>query len=157
MTPAEREAKWALWPNGDAGDAIDFALDHTDSSFEMYDFLECWREGRLCQWPAYHRWLQVQRDGARAAKSDDIGGMEEEMTLVNRPQGTGEFWAGAAQREKLQAERIEALEAALRSARARVQGLYDNDNMAPGVRNFALDTIQAIDAALNQSMEEKDG
>lgn len=68
-TLAEREAHWAKWPNGDAGDAIDYALGHIVNPRMAIKFLEEWRDGRdfLALWPAYARWLAVQRDGASAA------------------------------------------------------------------------------------------
>jgi hypothetical protein len=70
----DREAKWAKWPQGDAGDAIDFACDHAK---EPMFFLEDWRSGRADEWPEYMHWLKVQRDGARAAlqgeRSNDNG------------------------------------------------------------------------------------
>jgi hypothetical protein len=67
VTPAEREAKWVRWPQGDAGDAVDFACDHAK---EPIFFLNDWRSGRADEWPEYMRWLNVQRDGARAASVD---------------------------------------------------------------------------------------
>lgn len=69
---AEKEAKWARWPQGEAADAIDFACDHAS---EPLFFLEDWRMGRANEWPEYMRWLKVQRDGARAAQS---GGNDEQ-------------------------------------------------------------------------------
>jgi hypothetical protein len=68
--PIDREVKWAKWPQGDAGDAIDYACDHIMSgSFEAMQFLEQWREGRANERRDYVHWLKVQRDGARAALS----------------------------------------------------------------------------------------
>jgi hypothetical protein len=64
-----REAKWAECPNGDAADALDYALVHINDSHERTDFLECWYEGDVGYWPDYLRWLSVQRDGARAAST----------------------------------------------------------------------------------------
>jgi hypothetical protein len=57
----EEAAKSAI---GDAGDALDFALDHIDDTWSRTDFLESWREGDLAEWPEYTRWLEVQRQGA---------------------------------------------------------------------------------------------
>jgi hypothetical protein len=48
------------WANGDAGDALDWALDHLNDSYERTDFLECWREGDVSHWPEYAHWLSVQ-------------------------------------------------------------------------------------------------
>jgi hypothetical protein len=63
----DREARWARWPQGDAGDAIDFACDHISPMPKMRWFLEDWRGGKADEWPDYMRWLNVQREGARAA------------------------------------------------------------------------------------------
>jgi hypothetical protein len=40
------------------------------------NFLERWREGRADKWPAYMRWLIVQRDGARAASGMSASGQD---------------------------------------------------------------------------------
>jgi len=53
---------------GDAGDALDWALDHLDDSFERTDFLESWRLGDVVEWPGYSRWLERQRKGAAEAR-----------------------------------------------------------------------------------------
>jgi hypothetical protein len=59
-------------PNGDAGDAIDFALGHIARPDDMRDFLEDWRDGRFIEdWQSYMEWLQVQRDGASLAKDEE--------------------------------------------------------------------------------------
>jgi hypothetical protein len=59
-----REAR----PFGGAGDAIDFACDHTK---EPVFFLEDWRKDGAREWPEYLQWLKVQRDGAAEARSTD--------------------------------------------------------------------------------------
>ena len=50
---------------GDAGDALDFALDHIDDSYARTDFLEGWRLGDVSEWPEYTRWLAVQYPNGR--------------------------------------------------------------------------------------------
>lgn len=55
------------WPQGDAGDAIDFACDHVKDKPML--FLEDWRVGRADQWPEYMKWLATQHAGAKAAKA----------------------------------------------------------------------------------------
>lgn len=61
-------------PNGDAGDAIDYALGHIARPDEMRDFLEDWRDGRFIEdWRGYIEWLQVQRDGASEARNTVVG------------------------------------------------------------------------------------
>jgi hypothetical protein len=57
-------------PYGDAADAIDYALGHIDDAFERSDFLECWRDGDVSDWPAYFRWLHTQRAGAAEARGE---------------------------------------------------------------------------------------
>lgn len=64
----DREAKWARWPNGDAGDAVDWACDHI-SVANAQRFLDDWRDGRDMdtRWPGYMKWMRYQRECARAA------------------------------------------------------------------------------------------
>lgn len=57
-------------PNGDAGDAIDWALDHLPIGDEISDFLSAWREGELGEWPDYLAWVKVQHDGAAEARAN---------------------------------------------------------------------------------------
>lgn len=77
VTEAERrQAHWAKWPNGDAGDALDYALDHIDDPYKRTDFLDTWRsaagdDNDLGEWPEYFRWLNTQRKGAATAKDAD--------------------------------------------------------------------------------------
>jgi hypothetical protein len=59
-------------PYGDAGDALDFALDHIEDPFERSDFLECWRSGDVADWPEYFDWLHVQRVGAAEARGETL-------------------------------------------------------------------------------------
>jgi hypothetical protein len=71
-------------PFGDAGDAIDFALDHTSDSFQMFCFLEDWRSDRAGEWPGYMKWLQTQRDGALTQKPRPISGGERAGAAYRR-------------------------------------------------------------------------
>lgn len=65
-----REAHWKRWPNGDAGDAIDFACGHIEDATDAMDFLDNWRANfMLHRYPEYLRWLAVQRECARTALS----------------------------------------------------------------------------------------
>lgn len=64
-------------PNGDAGDALDWALGHLAAPQKQLGFLDDWRDGRDLdtRWPGYMRWLGVQREGARKARAlKAIGG-----------------------------------------------------------------------------------
>lgn len=79
-TDGEREAK----PGGDAGDAIDFALGHINEADAAIRFLDDWRGDFSHRWPDYHRWLAVQRKGARqarqpAAEADEVGRLREAL------------------------------------------------------------------------------
>lgn len=70
-------------PLGNAGDAIDFAIDHIEDPFERTDFLDAWREGAVSEWPEYARWLQVQRDGAmQAAQALSNSGAENLVSML---------------------------------------------------------------------------
>lgn len=73
-------------PNGDAGDAIDFALGHLDKS-NVVAFLEDWREDRALEWSGYERWLEVQREGARKAR---LTLPVDETSASPTPRGTGD-------------------------------------------------------------------
>jgi hypothetical protein len=46
-----------LGDHGAAQDAIDFLLDHRQAPGEETEFLRCWREGNLEEWPEYYAWL----------------------------------------------------------------------------------------------------
>lgn len=54
--------------HGDAGDAIDFALGHCPPN-DALDFLDAWRSDFMQggEYPAYAKWLRVQREGAMRA------------------------------------------------------------------------------------------
>jgi hypothetical protein len=60
----------AASPYGDAGDALDFALDHINDAYERTDFLEGWREGDVSEWPEFFSWLHIQRTGAAEARGE---------------------------------------------------------------------------------------
>ena len=55
-------------PQGDAGDAIDFAVGHCAPD-EAVAFLDDWRSDRTDEWPGYVKWLATQRRGAAEAKA----------------------------------------------------------------------------------------
>jgi hypothetical protein len=59
-------------PYGDAGDALDFALDHIRNSHAQIAFLDDWRSAGdgfdfETRWPGFMQWLGVQREGAALA------------------------------------------------------------------------------------------
>jgi hypothetical protein len=75
--------KPAYWdrPFGDAGDAIDYALDHLSPMANTRWFLDDWRlagadSNFADRWPDYMRWLKVQQEGAKASalQSLQVGG-----------------------------------------------------------------------------------
>jgi hypothetical protein len=54
-------------PNGDHGtanDAINYTLSGADLGCPAEDFLRCWREGDLDEWPEFYAWLRKQ-EGTR--------------------------------------------------------------------------------------------
>jgi hypothetical protein len=67
----KRQQHLQKWPNGDAGDAVDFACDHAK---EPLFFLEDWRKDGAREWPDYRRWLKVQYDPTALSRSDGMGG-----------------------------------------------------------------------------------
>jgi hypothetical protein len=77
---ARKRAYWER-PFGDAGDAVDFALDHLSPMPKMRWFLEDWRSAGAdsnfaAEWPDYMRWLKAQQEGAKASalQSLQVGG-----------------------------------------------------------------------------------
>lgn len=53
--------------HGEATDAIDYALEGgNDAWTQETEFLRCWREGNLDDWPDFYRWLKA-RQRRRAA------------------------------------------------------------------------------------------
>lgn len=46
--------------HGTADQAIDWLLDHADPFDDNSEFLKCWREGNLDEWPEYYEWLNKQ-------------------------------------------------------------------------------------------------
>lgn len=43
--------------HGTANQAITYALDVLPDLFGGMDFLQCWREGNLTDWPEFYAWL----------------------------------------------------------------------------------------------------
>jgi hypothetical protein len=77
---ARKRAYWER-PFGDAGDAIDYALDHLSPMANTCWFLDDWRlagadSNFAARWPGYMRWLKVQQEGAKASalQSLQVGG-----------------------------------------------------------------------------------
>jgi hypothetical protein len=56
-------------PYGDAGDALDWGLDHMPKRDDLRGFLEAWREGNLRDYADYLRWVKIQHEGADRAKA----------------------------------------------------------------------------------------
>ena len=72
--------------NGDAGDAIDYALGHIADPDEQSDFLDNWRAGTVDHWPDYARWLEVQyrhRPNQRTTSGEANGLADEIEAMAN--------------------------------------------------------------------------
>lgn len=85
MTPPKQ-------PQGNAADALDFALDHIQLASDTLQFLENWRayphNKPSDNWERYITWLQTQRAGAalathEAARANDplVGQLAEALRL----------------------------------------------------------------------------
>ena len=48
--------------HGTAQDAITFALDELDDTWDRLEFLRHWREGALDEWPEFYPWLDGRID-----------------------------------------------------------------------------------------------
>lgn len=52
-----------LGDHGTANQAINYVLSRADLGCPAKDFLKCWREGDLDEWPEFYVWLKEQGDG----------------------------------------------------------------------------------------------
>ncbi len=84
---SEYEAAWRrARVNGDAGDALDYGLDHIKNPKAQLGFLDDWRDGRELEtrWPGFVRWLRVQREGVTA---QGMAARSGETAQPVRPEG----------------------------------------------------------------------